>query len=252
MKRSGIILFGLGLVIGPPISAQTQTSPTPAPIGTNKSLFEFMFRFGSGIYGEWPDAPQVGPYIGSVGHSITGPQFTLYSVDYLNTIYSGYRATALVSNLGEEDLSGTRLEEAGEADVLLRYQQSAYLASLYFANMGSWSAIQAAIWAVMTPGFAYSAYANDGTDWLATAQNADLSGFNFNSWTILTPYAQDRFGDWVITSRQEMLAQNVFPEVTALTPATVTPEPETYVLLLSGMVFLAFVGRRRLREAGYA
>jgi hypothetical protein len=32
---------------------------------------------------------------------------------------------------------------------------------------------------------------------------------------------------------------------------TVTPEPETYLLMATGLIFLAFVGRRRLKENGY-
>jgi hypothetical protein len=254
MKRYGIIVFGLGMLLAQPMAAQ-QTSPSYAPDVPNKSMWEFKFSYGSGVVGDWAGAPQVGPYLGNVGWGFrpAGAAFTLYCVDYANTIYSGYRATALVSNIGAGDFAGSRL--GGAADALVRYQKSAYLASLFFANVGSWTGIQAAIWTIMTPGFQYAAYANDGnTDWLAVAESADLTSFNFNTWNVLTVYENGR-----IANRQELIANTalaegngtpLLPTETPLAP-TVTPEPETYLLLVSGLIFMAVLGRRRLRELGY-
>jgi hypothetical protein len=248
MKRFGIIVFGLVLAFGQPAYGQSQTEPSYMPDTPDQSYFDFRFALGSGIQAPWGGI-QVGPYVGNVGHAIGGPAFTLYCVDYANVIWSGYQATALVSNIGGGNMDGTRLIEdhgMSNADALVKYQQSAYLASLYFSNMGNWAGIQAAIWTIMTPGFAYSSYANDGTDWLAVAQSADLGGFNFGEWNVLTPY-----DDRGIIPRQEMLAQTSLPSVTGEIPPTVTPEPETYVLLLSGLIFLAVFGRRRMKEVGY-
>ena len=32
---------------------------------------------------------------------------------------------------------------------------------------------------------------------------------------------------------------------------SVVPEPQTYVLLFSGLIFMVFFGRRRMKEMGY-
>ena len=236
MKRFGIILYGLALIFGQPLAAQTQTSPTFAPNVPNKSMWNYTFKKGSGVTGTWSGAPQVGPYI---GHTPTGAAFTLYCVDQANYIWSGYKANVLVSNIGVGDISGTRLDGVADhatyGSSLDRYQKSAYLASLYFANMGSWSPIQAAIWTIMTPSFLNPNAASDGTNTLLeNAQAADLTGFDFSTWNVLTPYK-----DGEITNKQEMVAQSV------------VPEPQTYLLLFSGLIFMVFFGRRRMKEMGY-
>ena len=79
------------------------------------------------------------------------------------------------------------------------------------------------------------------------------SGFNFNEWNVLTPYD---FGDRGeldgIRGRQEMLAQSPVNVVNVLArPPIQVPEPQTYILLLSGMIFMVFFGRRRVKEMGY-
>jgi len=240
MKRLGIILFGLTLAFAQPAAAQTQTEASYMPNVSDGSFFDYRFQLGSGITAPW-GGTQVGPSIGTVGHVLGGQAFTLYCVDYANSIRSGLRITALVSNIGggESSMGGTRLVQdhsLTNAAALVQYQQSAYLASLFFTNMGNWAGIQAAIWTIMTPGFAHSAYANDGTNWFTLAQSADLTSFNFNEWNVLTPY-----DDNGIISRQEMLAQSPMH----------APEPATYILLLSGMLFMVFFGRRRMKEMGY-
>jgi hypothetical protein len=55
-----------------------------------------------------------------------------------------------------------------------------------------------------------------------------------------------------LIGRQEMLMQTAgLPTITEV-PPTVTPEPQTCVLLFSGLIFMVFFGRRRLKEMGYA
>lgn len=254
MKRLGVIIFSALMVFASPLAGQTY-----APDLQNRSWFDYTFVAGSGVNGSWSYAPEVGPSVGAVGHSVspTGPLFSLYSVNFGTFMQSGYQATALVSNLGEGNISGTRLSgvsgSTAYGSALDRYKKSAYLASLYFANMGSWSAIQSAIWTIMTPTFAYSSAAYDGTtNWLLEAQNADLSSFDFSSWNVLTPYERNT----IPRSRTEMLVQTASQEVVGTReildlPPTVTPEPETYLLLVSGLIFMVFFGRRRMKEMEY-
>jgi len=255
MKKFGIILFGLGMLLAQPVAAQ-QTAPSYAPDVPNQTLFEYEFRKGSGVRGDWEEwAPQVGPYLGRVGwDNPTGPLFTLYSVDFVNSIYSGLDVNAMVSNIGVGDMSMTLLGAGSGASTygtpLQRYQSAAWLASQYFtAGTSSWSSIQAAIWTIMTPTFPVSStFANP---WLSTviASGFVPTGIDFDRWSVLT--AMDDTGQRLI-GRQEMLMQGPVLRTVGEVPPTVTPEPQTYVLLFSGLIFLVVFGRRRLKEMGYA
>ena len=155
---------------------------------------------------------------------------------------------ALVSLLGTGDVSTTRLGTGA----LAKYQKAAWLAATYFNVPGTaaWPAIQAAIWSFTTPTFSIpSALSTDVSTLVANANAADLSSFDFSGWSVLTPvpYAGTLFRD-----RQEMLVQNTLLQITG-TPGgpSVVPEPQTYVLLFSGLIFMVFFGRRRMREMGY-
>ncbi|MCJ7501044.1 PEP-CTERM sorting domain-containing protein [bacterium] len=257
MKRLGIILFGLFIFGAQPVAAQPQTSPSYAPTLANHSLFGYEFFAGSFVDGAGPRTEAVGPCAGLVGYSgVDRPMFTLYCVDFANRIYAGFDVTARVSNIGVGDVSLTRLGVEGPASsvygtALQRYQKAAWLASLYFATPGTihWSAIQRAIWTMMTPAYSIQAvYTNPYLGQIADPE-WNPGAFNFNQWSVLTPVTAD--GSQVI-ARQEMLAQTglLRLEVTG-SPPTVTPEPETYLLLLSGMLFMVFFGRRRMKEMGY-
>jgi hypothetical protein len=181
--------------------------------------------------------------------------FTLYCVDFANRIYSGLDVNAMVSNIGIGDMSMTLLGAGSAASTygtpLQRYQSAAWLASQYFAAAGTahWSAIQAAIWTIMTPTFPVSnTFANP---WLSTVTASGFvpTGIDFNRWNVLT--AMDETGQRLI-GRQEMLMEGPVLRTVSEVPPTVTPEPQTYVLLFSGLIFLVVFGRRRLREMGYA
>src|SRR6056297_15974 len=112
---------------------------------------------GAGHVATW-DNVHVGPYGGTL---LTGgptqPSLALYCVDFLNSVSVGRSWTANVTGLGAgADLGNTRLSTgAYSGDALQRYRKAAYLASLFEGNTGrsSQSAIHAAIWSVMTPGF---------------------------------------------------------------------------------------------------
>jgi hypothetical protein len=247
MKRLGIVLFGLIVALAQPLSAQDY-----APDLQDGTFFTYTFSQTSGIRADW-NGINVGPQVGKVGHvawnSPTSPSFTLYCVDYDHTIWRGYQVNALVSTVGTGDISGTLLGSAGVDMALERYQAAAWLASQFHTfGPASYSAIQTTIWAITTqatliPFWATETYMTDpdGTNWAEAVENAYLAnwyGMDFGNWHVLTAY--DRMGQGIIP-RQEMLAQT----------QTVTPEPQTYVLLVSGLLFMAFFGRRRLKEMGY-
>ena len=104
------------------------------------------------------------------------------------------------------------------------------------------------MWEIMTPGFpsdpaAHSNYIQDvdlamamADPFLQLAQDAadnDFAGFDFSEWSILT----DKNADGVLGGKQEFLVRT-----------SVVPEPGTVVLLLSGMLLLVGVARKRRLE----
>ncbi len=206
----------------------------------------------------------LGPYTGQLVSDPTKPMFTMYCVDYAHEIDMGQVWTVNESDLTSGDLGQTRLGNAG----LGTYSQMAYLASLfdswdllstasydgtashtfasYFASHVSdktyiWSGIHAAIWKLASGGTAPNNMVAAGlaTPFLKYAQMKSVSGFDgmdMSGWTILTPDNKDYW-----RSAQEMLVHT--------TPTTVTPEPETYLLLGTGMLFLFALSRRKqIRE----
>lgn len=216
----------------------------------------------------------LGPYTGQLMSDPTTPTFTMYCVDYDHEVSVGQTWTINESKLGGGDLSQTRLGNTG----LGTYQKSAYLASLfgswstlssmawnpggstqtfgqYFASKGVtwtkrnvWSGIHAAMWSLTSPPFPTGApYVSNPTlaDALAFAfrENAGYqathgfagTGISFAEWSILSPTTLDSS-----RSAQEMLVRT-----------SVVPEPQTWVMLGTGMLFLfGAARRRRIREIG--
>jgi len=208
----------------------------------------------------------LGPYTGQLVSDPTKPMFTMYCVDFAHEISRGEVWTINESNLGGGDLSQTRLGNAG----LGTYQQIAYLASLfdswdllasvsydgtashtfsfYFGGSVSdkryiWSGIHAAIWKLASGGALPTNLVAAGLSvpFLQYAEMKSLSGFDgmdMSEWSLLTPVDKDsRY------SAQEMLVRG--------SATTVTPEPETYLLLATGMIVLfAMARRKQIREIG--
>ena len=208
----------------------------------------------------------VGPYTGQLVSDPTMPMFTMYCVDYAHEVSHGEVWTVNESNLSSGDLSQTRLGDAGVGT----YAQAAFLASLFdswdvlasarydgthtFSSyLGSyaankrymWSGIHAAIWKLTSGSAAPTgSLATDlSVPFLTYASMKSLSGFDgldMSEWSLLTPVDKDS-----PYSAQEMLVRT--------TGTTVTPEPETYLLLATGMLFLfAMARRKQIREIGDA
>ena len=108
----------------------------------------------------------------------------------------------------------------GGSNLQADLQKAAWLTTKFWdpANAADWKGIHYAIWS-LTSGIGLV-----GTDdYLKSARD----------WVEGHP-------EWGVRSSQSMLVQS-----------TVTPEPETYLLMATGLIFLAFFGRRRFKENGY-
>jgi hypothetical protein len=180
----------------------------------------------------------VGPFWGTVTSDPTRPKIDLYCVDVLNSISWGHNWSANFTNLGSGDLSLTRHGNAK----LAQYQQAAYLASLFNTSgvtTTQWGGIQTAMWNLLNPG-----NPNGGTSttnntqeayWLAQASTWYATGgannFDFSKWTIVT----DVNATGVVSGRgtQEFLTTGI------------TPEPETWVLMGTGVLLIVGFAVRR-------
>jgi len=230
------------LIAAAVVAAAFSTAPLSAQrLGPTEQVQ--LTGVGDRVVSTW-DNVYVGPYEGMLVSDPTQPALTLYCVDYAHGVSTGdtwhVNTTGLQSGL---DLSNTRLGGEEPVASLVRYRRAAYLASLFSANAGDRSAISgihAAIWSTMTPGFpGLSGVNNPGRanrvaqPWLAMVDEAESEGFvgmNWAEWRILS----DVEADGHVGGKQEYL-----------TRVTATPEPETWLMLATGLLLLGVFYRRR-------
>jgi hypothetical protein len=253
MKRLGVILFSLTLIFAQPVAGQFTWSPDLAPqLGPTVTYQFFATEVGWG---------NRGPYIARLPYP-GGAEVNIYCVDRWRSVGWNDIVTANVVNLNAADASFNGLypePDVGKTGLQLKeaYQKAAYLAWMMsqgtFASKGAWDMyvqnIHIAMWH-FTSGVGVSGDENvEGTSayWAKFANDAFggvglRPGFNVGEWSLLaTTSYQDYPGGPVIDGKtQYMLTQSV------------VPEPQTYVLMGTGLVFLVFFGRRRLKEMGYA
>jgi hypothetical protein len=200
---------------------------------------QLKFKSGSGVSGY---GVQVGPYSAQLTSYAGSPLVTVYCVDFLHGISVNQEWSANVSKLNLSQIGSTRLGIAGDdGDALARYRKGAWLASQFAsAPTTSWKQIHSAIWTTVIAGNdPTKSYYNKYGDWLSQANAAEASGyagFDFSRWAVLTDVRADDLGAVDVTLQpgvQEYLVQ-----------LTVTPEPETFVMLLSGLLVLAVLWRR--------
>jgi hypothetical protein len=245
MKKLGIILFGLLLLVQP-VQGQDYTPnlspPLPYP-GTVQYAYNYPGNF---IVASW-NSVYVGPYEGTlmkIGSDPTNVPISLYCVDFTHYALTNKVINAGVSNLGGGDVSGTRLGASG----LEAYKKAAFLSSMFstytsvaqFAGLNqaqAFSGIHAAIWYFTTGGGPYTGdpYWTDFRDY-AIANYGSYA--DYGEWSVLTTQSVE---DFRIQDSQEFLVQD----------PTVSPEPQAFLLVASGLILLVFVGRRRLKEQGY-
>ncbi|HWP37666.1 MAG TPA: PEP-CTERM sorting domain-containing protein [Gemmatimonadales bacterium] len=176
-----------------------------------------------------------GVYIGPYGASSPGmPNFDVFCVDFLHAASLNNPWTARFTSLADQSgvETGTRFGRMGVSDVVTKYRRAAWLAT-QFATNGGWAGIHQAIWYQFTPGS--PTWTGTGYEtWLAQADVASLNGFNgmdWQNWYVVTDVNTNSSGSY---GRQEYLTY-------------VTPEPETLLLLATGLAVVigyAVVSRR--------
>jgi len=228
MRLSRSLLIALALV-GSASTAEAKKQGNPVPAWRVKNL-KFQTKAPNpavtafGYY--------VGPFTGTVLSDPTRPTINLFCVDVLNQIKWGHEWNGAFTNLGSNDFDATR-HGIGAKD---SYQKAAFLASQFKTpgvTTSQWGGIQAAMWNLMNPG-----NPNGGTNpivntseayWLAQADSWYVNGgattFDFSRWSIVTDV--DAAG--IVSGRgtQEFL-----------TDTTATPEPETWILLGTGVLLI--------------
>jgi hypothetical protein len=200
--------------------------------GAAAPAFGQTFRFDSGTYYSNPAAwgARVGPYRGTLLAVPGQPTVDIFCVDYLHTVSNGQSWNATYSNMGGSLLDTYGYARWGDVDIAReRYEVAALLATKFLpGNKSEWGAIHGAIWNLMSDGTAMYGSATVGGD--AASQNL-LSG-------AFADVSQGTDGidpsDWLIISdadvnRQEFITQNV------------VPEPETVILLVTGLLALGAV-----------
>jgi len=256
MMRSLFTLAATLLLAAAPAAAQ---DVLPQEISSVEQ-FSFTGTVGSTSQGA---GAIVGPYRGVMESMPGRPTITLYCVDFLHGISTGDGTiTANMTGIGSDgaDLGTTRagLDPDGALNTaygsdLIRYRRAAFLSSI-FETAGTdpssdWGGIHAAIWTVMSPGYTIpsSTTSAQAAAWIEVTTDA-LNGidrgygtfdtFDFSEWTVMTDVRADDNG--AVASADQPGVQEY------LVRTTVTPEPETVVLLVSGLLILGVFGRRRL------
>lgn len=178
------------------------------------------FLGGSGVNGGY--GVQVGPYVGMFAGDPSTAQFSIYCVDYTHYAKDQWvNVTSLGTSLDE-----TRL------DNYAKYQQAAYLASLFdTAPTSSWGAIHAAIWSITSGQVLGNDVARN--QYLALASQNGAS-FSTAGWYVLSPLAANG-GPYDGTGQEFLMRTRVS-----------VPEPGAFLLLGSGLVLLAGFSHKRL------
>jgi hypothetical protein len=264
MRRiAGTLILAAALVLPQAVQAQ---DTIPRALNSQETL-KFMPSGGLTTVASF-DNVYVGPYKADItSGSPTLPNMTLYCVDFANGIGYNQIWTVDVTSIGTGasdaavggTMGNTRLGNNPGVS-LDNYRQAAFLASLFSSwssytsltyNYGGtqtfnnqtkvWSGIHGAIWSIMTAGYPTTAVNNIAlanamsSTFIGLAATALASGFtgqyamDFDQWSVLT--------DVTTPGVQEYLVQTVTPQV--------VPEPETYVLLFSGLILLWAVSRKR-------
>jgi hypothetical protein len=198
--------------------------------------------------------------------------FTMYCVDKYNFVAEGDIWQINATNLDNgTDLSNTRLDGATFTggpptyiieglDPLTRYRAAVWLATRFDATGANWNGVQGAIWAVMTkdgdPGMWMQmgfdgGYASgnvaDPDYWISQVKGLFTGddpppALDYKWWYVMSDvntWTTDPTGARVEgRHKQEFLVH-------------ATPEPATYVLIVSGLLAVGVAARRRAKEQGY-
>ncbi len=191
----------------------------------------------------------VGPFYGTLTSDPTRPTLDLFCVDVLNQIQFGQTYSANITNLSSTNFSLTRGGIAKKES----YIKAAWLADQY-AGPGistlQWGGIQAAMWELLNPNLINggSTVSNNRHEayWLNQVNTWYNSGgaqnFNTSRWKIVTDV---RGAGSATGGVQEFLTTSSSVGIVSTPGAAVTPEPETWVLLGTGLFLVLGVATRR-------
>jgi hypothetical protein len=168
-----------------------------------------------------------GYYVGPDNGTINGDPVTLYSVDFANAVHLGEIWRADLTSLAGGDLSNTRYGGiVGPPDGQQLYEEAAWLTTQYASNLDDYGDIQTTIWQLFDP----NAPAPSSGYWLQMAED-NYTSLDLNDFDVVTNLAPVHPTGQV----QEYI----------IDPPSV-PEPSSLVLLLTTLLALAFVARKRL------
>lgn len=227
MKRALFLTVGLLVALSP---VQVEAQLYGGSITGGSAYLDFVS--GSGVNGGY--GVQVGPYTGNLQGDGFG-NFSIYCVDYLHYASSG---NVFVSQMSG-DLSSTRLAQTEtQAQAQVIYQKTAYLSSLFETTATSaWGGIHAAIWELSS-----GQSLGDGTarEMYVDMANANYASVDLSEWYVITPDgATDGFMEGLGTGTYDGLGQEFLMRRSV-------PEPATVLLMLTGLVLLVGVNRKRL------
>jgi len=201
MKRLLLAPFLLALILAGAATAARAESVTLVSAGTN------TFQGTS-----------AGPY----SALLDGSPITMICLSFDRTVQVGQTWSVAVNSL---DASGVANALYGaQADALLKYQRAAWLYDQLSAAPNEAGSIQGAIWNIFNAGTPDTAAS---IQWFSAAMNANLTGYDFSRFRILTPTDRSAGGP------QENM--------------TTVPEPMTMLLLGSGLLGVAAKVRKHRR-----
>jgi hypothetical protein len=231
VKRSLVATLALALLAGAlPTQAEAQQTRQLRLVDWGNSGTINTTEYGT---------VRASPYRGYFAGDPTTPLIDFFCIDFEHYAPPlGYNYNVQITRLGAGDISLTR--HGAEAGALTKYQQIAWLISHQNSvSADDWRAIQLAVWQTFSgtctqtyrPAYACARNGDAFLNTLAaswrTQAATNAGSMNYGRFRIATGYGADGH-------RQEYMY--------------VTPEPETYALMGTGLLFLLVAWRRRRRD----
>lgn len=231
MKRALFLTVGLLAALQAPVAGQLYQGTPP-----DQAEFDFVGA-SPGIAGTF--GTYVGPYTGDFVGDAFG-QFSIYCVDYLH--YAQDIDLVNVSPLSGS-LANTRIGTSTQ------YTQAAYLSSLFeswgdysdggtYSQQTVWSGLHAAIWSVTSD-------VNVGSGDTETLRNEFLMDAS-----LATNLASVDLDEWFVITNVNLGASDYDGTGQEFLVRRSVPEPATLFLMLTGLVLLVGVNRKRIFAMG--